>query len=65
MKNITLNIDDRTFSAVIKYAADHGCSVNSLVSEYFIDIANREYQVRKARLEINHYGLKVHSLGCD
>lgn len=49
MKNITLSVDDEVLSAVRKHAAEHSTSVNQLVRDYFVEIAQREDRARKAR----------------
>lgn len=52
VKNVTLSIDEGVLSAVRKYAAEHNCSVNSLVREFLQSIAQREDRAKKARKRI-------------
>lgn len=52
MKNLTLSVDEDVLSAVRKYAAEHGSSVNALVREFLGAIAQREDRAKKARQRI-------------
>lgn len=58
MKNITLNVDEKVLAAARRYAADHNSSVNALVREFLIDIANRENRAAKARTRIKQLSRK-------
>ncbi|WP_369334479.1 DUF6364 family protein [Candidatus Thiosymbion oneisti] len=59
MKNLTLSIDDQVLSMVAMYAAKNNSSVNSLIQKYFIEIANRESTVQKARLKIRELSVQT------
>lgn len=52
MKNITLAVDEKVLAVVRRYAAEHECSVNSLVRTFLTDIAAREDRARQARENI-------------
>jgi hypothetical protein len=51
-RNITLSVDEQVLAAVRRYAAEHEATVNSLVRDYFQEIAGREDRAAKARKRI-------------
>ncbi len=52
MKNITLSVDENVLAAVRKHAAEHNCSVNSLVRDYLTNLAALENRASHARLRL-------------
>jgi plasmid stability protein len=52
MKNITLSIDDALLDQARIYAAKRGTSVNALVREYLVQVANSDERIQRARAEI-------------
>lgn len=52
MKNITLSVDEKVISVVRRYAAEQNTSVNKLVREFLVGIADRGDRAREARQRI-------------
>lgn len=49
MKNITLSVDETVLAAVRRHAAEHDTTVNALVRDYLIRLAQHEQRARLAR----------------
>jgi hypothetical protein len=52
MKNITLSVDEQVLAAVRRYAAERDSSVNGMVREFLVEIAQREDRARGARARL-------------
>jgi Family of unknown function (DUF6364) len=52
MKNITLSIDERVLQKFRRYASESGSSVNQLVREFLIGIADRNDRADQVKRHI-------------
>ncbi len=52
MKNITLSVDENVLAEVRRYAAERDSSINGLVREFLISIAERNDRAREARTQL-------------
>jgi hypothetical protein len=52
MKNITLSVDDEVLAAVRRHAAERNSTVNALVREYLMNLAQHQDRARRARARL-------------
>jgi hypothetical protein len=52
MKNITLAVDEKVLAAVRRYAVERNTSVNALVRERLLEIAQHDDRARQARARL-------------